>query len=512
MNLTEKYRSEKRRAWVAFLAIIIGLLVVRIPVMYREPGEMDEEFYAIPGLMILSGGIPRMPYFPDRCKESVLYGADKIVFSIPPLSFYMQAIFYALLPAVYGTARMVSMASGMAILGMMWSISRRRLGGLATTVWAVGLFANSRWFFLQVIRARPDTLCAAFGVAAVWAIFQWRETRSTRWLWLAGIFIGLGGMTHPIALIYAIPIAGWVFIESRDWKRLTHPLLLAVTAILVASSWLLLIVQAPDIFFIQFGNQLMPGHHSDANSFFRLWNASWFHGGVLLHQMKAWHFFLALVPLVVCTFYGSKEIRIIARLGWAALLLIGLLMGVDHPVVGYFVFPSCMMFLCTGWLIEKSFQFLSRTQPQFRWTTLVLSGCLILSMIPTSRLGTLLIHLRNWNDENYNSPRFALKLMKEIPADAICGLDTEFLLDFVAAGRTVFLARREKIYTKSYLQPIEYLVGSRLAIENQLYQNLPGELIQTYGSLDNPYACYAEVRRPIKAATFSEEEAAAHVR
>src|SRR5688572_5310104 len=91
---------------LAVIALIF--LVVRAPVMYHQPGGYDEDFYSVPGLTILDSGLPRLPHVPARNPESVFLHADQVLYSEPPLYFYLQAMLYSLLPDVYGTARLTS--------------------------------------------------------------------------------------------------------------------------------------------------------------------------------------------------------------------------------------------------------------------------------------------------------------------------------------------------------------------------------------------------------------------
>src|SRR5688572_11190334 len=112
----------------------------------------------------------------------------------------------------------------------------------------MSLFMLSRWFYFPAISARPDILCSAFGVMAILATLSWIQTRKRRWLIASGIAIGLGGLTHPFALAYAVQMAAWVFLSGRGRERVIAPLMLAAVSLLTASLWLVLIVQAPEIF------------------------------------------------------------------------------------------------------------------------------------------------------------------------------------------------------------------------------------------------------------------------
>ena len=64
------------------LLICVLFLAFRLPLMYRQPGGMDEGDFAVPGYTILQDGIPRIPYVPSRNTEgctlpSTTAGADR---------------------------------------------------------------------------------------------------------------------------------------------------------------------------------------------------------------------------------------------------------------------------------------------------------------------------------------------------------------------------------------------------------------------------------------------------
>lgn len=490
-----------RRGAILFLLIVAGVLAVRVPVMYREPGELDEECYATPGLFVLRDGVPRLPHIPGRAPEAIFYHADTVLFAEPPVSFYIQALFYSVLPPVYGTARLVSLCAGIAVLGLIWALARQWIGGVWAAAWAAGLFSMSRWFFLQAIRARPDVLCTAFGLAAIWAVCRWRQTEQRRWLVLAGVFIGLGGMTHPFALVYAVQIGVWVLIASRGWKRLWQPALVAVVSLLVvAACWLPLILEYPDIFQVQFRNQFLSPRDSLAARALAPWQPVWHHGSMMWHQIKPWQFLLAVVPLTACTVQacrrGAGHVRTLAVLAWSSIYLMALSAGVQHPVPGYWTYPASLMFLCTGWLIDRARWRLDRAGRLGRGIAWTAGAGLVLSMLPQSRVGTLVAHLRHWDDVNYNAPRFARRMMSEVPPEAYCAVDTEFLLDFLASGRRVVLARAGTGSIQANRLPWEYFIGSRMAIENRMIEAMQGELVRTWGDRQDLYACYAELYRP----------------
>src|SRR5690606_35088656 len=90
-------------------------------------------------------------------------------------------------------------------------------------------------------------------------------------------------------------------------------------------------------------------------------------------------------------------------------------------------------------------------------------------------------------------PAFARLLMKDLPPDYVCAVDTQFALDFVAAGRRTVLAQTLPRYFR--VQDVDYdvVVVSRYGIDNQIADQLGVEVCRSYGRRDEAFACYAQL-------------------
>jgi hypothetical protein len=492
-----------RRLWWGLFAISLVFLAWRTPVMYREPGGMDE-CYAVPGLTIVQDGLPRLPHAPARNPESVFYGAEILLFAEPPLSFYYQALFYALLPDVYGTGRLSS-----AVAGIVLFVLLARLGSVdglpvRAILWGLGLYSVSRWFYFLAIAARPDVLCTVFGVAACLAAQWWEKTQQRRWLFVTGLAIGAGGLTHPFAIIYALQIAAWVAWSTRGWNRLIAPALVTAVSLATASLWLLLIVQQPEIFLIQFRNQFLQG--SDKPLLLRLlwpWDAVAYHFELQQERVGAWQFALAVVGWLTLGVVGWRERQAaLVRLWWltgtAAWLIVGLV-GTHHPVFGYWTYPAALAFLGLGVGIDRWLRVLRF--PVIQWAA---AAMLVASMLPGSGIRTLLAHLKHWDDIRYNAPRLSQWLLSRIPPDAVCMVDTEFSLDFIAAQRPTLMSETLPMYFRADQFEYDYLIVSRQRSASGLPQQLHGRLVETLGVKDDVFACYAEIYVPDRKADSAE--------
>ncbi|MBL8850790.1 MAG: glycosyltransferase family 39 protein [Planctomycetaceae bacterium] len=501
----------RRSAWIGLALIGALFLALRMPVMYHQPGGYDEDFYAVPGLTILQGGVPRLPHVPARNPESVFIHADHVLYSEPPLYFYFQAALYSLLPDVYGTARLTSALAGLALVACVYRLSLAAGAGCMASLAGTALFSLSRWFYFPAICARPDTLCALFGLLAILAVLRWRSDQRRRWLLLMGACLGLGGLTHFFAIIYAIQLGLIVAGSSRGWGRLVNPAVLTLTSIVVFCAWLPLIAMAPDIFREQLGNQL--GDTSGGPMWLRAiapWESFRYQLPVMWEHIGAIQCVIPAAALLFGAGLGiatrNSTLLLVGGLGLTAVYLICVFVGPDHPVYGYWVYPAGLMFVPLASALDAAARRLAQLthrnssattpDPVHAIAGVILASLLGLAFLPGCGLRTLSVHLRHWNDINYDSPRFARALMDTLPPDEVCAVDAQFVLDFVAAGRPALLATDYPPYFRVDQAHFDTLIVSRHQIDLQLTQRLNVQLVRTEGIESDIFACYAEIYEP----------------
>lgn len=525
-------------------------LVIRVPLMWRQPGGLDEEFYATPGLAILKDGVPRAPHIPQRDPGRVFYLADQAFFVEPPLSFYWQALFFAVLPDTYGAARLASGVAALATICLVYELGRVLYRSEAAALWGAGLYSLMRTFYFPATTGRPDMLCTALGLGALLCLARSQCTRRrASSLVLTGVLLGLGGLTHPLALVYALQASGWLLFASRGWRRLGHPTLVAALALAVFTLWLPLMIRFPDEFRRQFLNHM----HSGPGLLARLvlpWESLRFHAWMMSGHLGAVQFALllggtAMATAIACLSRqrgarralplhqsdaqatGAADPPSLARrasvsdalpaidfrhsnhgplvaclLAWSSVYLLSATAGV-HPTQYYWCYPTALLCVCLGRAIAALAACVparGRRRVLVNWA----GGALLVAlMLPGAGLRTWRAHLRHWNNIDYNAPAFAQRLLAELPADARCTVDREFVLDFLAAGRPTILAETFAIYFSAEQFPYDYLVISRHGLDENIADVMQGELVRTYGDRDDLFACYAEIYRPAPVPTPS---------
>ncbi|MEZ6121695.1 MAG: glycosyltransferase family 39 protein [Planctomycetaceae bacterium] len=346
--IPEQFVNSRFAGWL--LAVVcLCFLVVRAPVMYLQPGGQDEDCYAVPGFTILQTGIPQLPHVPARNAESVYYRADEALYSEPPVYFYYQAIFYLILPALYGTARLASAFVGVALLVLVYRLCRRCGCSTEASLWSVAFLSFSRWFYFPATAARPDILCAAIGIAVVVLILRWQDTGRLRILVASGIAIGLGGLTHPFAVVYAVQAAVWVMVCSRGWKRIGNPMLLASVSVLTCGLWLPLIRLYPETFRVQFVNQFLsdPGPPIWWRAAFPL-DSLRFHAGHLWPHAGALQWLVTVVGLVTASLCACRaahrRLLPVCLCAWSSIYLLSISVGTHHPTLGYWIYFAASLF------------------------------------------------------------------------------------------------------------------------------------------------------------------------
>jgi 4-amino-4-deoxy-L-arabinose transferase-like glycosyltransferase len=499
----ETAEAPARRWTWAFWWIVAAFFLVRLPVTAHQPGGEDEECYAVPGLTILKTGLPQLPHVPARNKDSVYYGADRMLYAEPPLMFYLQAVLYAFLPHVYGTARLLSLLGGIGVLWMVWRLAAWSTQSDAAAAIATGLFSMSRWFYFPAIRARPDILAVFFGLLALWWTTRWLRTGRYRDLVGVGVAIGLGGLCHFFAIVYAVQIAVWLAWSSRGWKRLWHPLVVAGASLVIFSAWLPLIWMEPEVFRIQFGNQIF--REQELSLLRRLI----FPGDSLLYHfwrafvaIGLWQFSIGITALLVasvrCMRRSAVSLAAICLLAWTAMFLLSCLVGPGQTKASYWAYPAALMFICLGALLEQFVRNSGHHSPWRKRLALLAVAGMFLSMLPGLGLRTTLVHLRRWSDINYNEPAFARALLDQLPIDQTYVVDVQYALDFVAAGRRTLLAPTSPNYLRLADFHYDTVVSGRYNLEMRLPQQLCLETLDVFGVKEDPFACYAEIGRPPK--------------
>jgi hypothetical protein len=490
-----------RRSLGLLAAIIAVFLVLRLPLVYRQYGGRDEDFFSVPGWTVAREGIPRIPYVPSRNPESFFYRADEVLFALPPACFYWQAPFYWILPAGYGTSRMGSVLAGVIGIVLVYQLGRKLFEDEAVGLWAAGLYSISRVFFFPAINARPDMLCAMFGLAALVAAWNWQTTGRSRCLAIAGALLGLGMLTHPFALVYWVQVGLWAVVGTRGWRRLSAPALVAGSALAALGLWLPLIRVNPEVFVIQFSNNVLrPSGPGLLSRVILPWDSLVYQAGVLLEQTQVPQLVLMTLGLLAATALAARRRQrgalLAVVLAWSGCLLLAVTAG-THPSNGYWCYPGALVFLCVAYAAVEAGRWFAARLPRPQWSLAAGGLLLVAAMVPGSGIRAWLAHLRHWSDVNYRAPQFVRAMLADLPRDKRLVVDQAFVFEAYLSGPPVVLARTEVFCFNVSRMPYDFLIVGPNGRQHKIAAGLGARFVRAYGDPHDEFACYAQLYVPV---------------
>jgi 4-amino-4-deoxy-L-arabinose transferase-like glycosyltransferase len=513
------------RAWLAALALLF--LAWRVPLMYRTVAGQDEDWYAVPGVTIPRTGVPQIPYIPSRDPGSACYKADVILYALPPLGFYLQAVVNLFLGFGIGPSRVASAVEGLVAAWLVYDLARVWTGSSRAARLAVLAYLTCRPFVFPATTARPDMAAVMFGLLAVrLAVAYGREPRRS-WLVGSGIAAGLSLLSHPFGAVPATQV-GLALLTGHGLARksLGDAALFGSIATLVFALWVPLILLHPEIFRAQFGANVLgragPGLGA---TLLAPWTTLSYQARQFLDFATPMQAFVlsagAAWGLVGGGCAGGRF-----RYHLAASILLLILFEGRHPTLGYYAFPGALACIGVGMLgdavagavpvwIWRHFGWGGRPcapssdpvgragtpappggEPLRReWSTGLVACVILLALLPGSGLRPWLAQIRHWRDPAYNARAIAREVLADIPAGALAAVDGGLVLDVYLAGRPVIDLTIHPLAYDVRAMEFEYAVFTRAGL--RLYKPEMDDLVlvKTYGIASDPFAVYAELYR-----------------
>ncbi|WP_169975581.1 ArnT family glycosyltransferase [Tautonia rosea] len=487
-----------RRSLVLMMAVV---LVWQIPLFGRTRAGQDESFYGVPGMMILRSGLPQIPYIPSRDPETIYYHADEILYTLPPLGFYLEAAVHLVLGDGLAPARLASMIAGLVAVAIVCDLTRRCSGSSRAALLAAASFLFSRAFLFPATTARPDMAAIAFGLGAVWWVS--RDDRRWRDVALGGVMAGLSMLCHPLGLVPTAQVGLALLVGGRPWRRrIGEASVYSAVALAVFGLWLPMIAMHPELFRIQFGGNVLdragPGLGETIVGL----------PGVLAFQ--AWNAFDHVGP-IQAGLYGLGTLWLMAEVTRkadqgqsrrvlfhvvAAVVLLVLLMG-SHHIRNYYGYPAALLSVPVGLLLDRAASRLGALVGT-GWAKAIVAAMLVLAMVPGSGLRVLGAHLQHWTDPNYRVGPFVDRIVADLPPGALVAADGSYVLEFFLRDRPVVEAIVDPFYFNVRLEPFEYAVFGPVGLE-QIRPEIEGlELVETYGDPSDPFGHYAELYRRVR--------------
>jgi len=493
-------RPETPRLVLVFLGVVIAALaILRLPFIVFGPGMQDENWFSVPGWTVANAGIPRMPYVPVEDRESVFYRAHDILFALPPALFYAQAPFFWIFPATYTTARIPSWIAGMVALFLVFQIAKRFGIRDSVALAAVVICGMSRPFFFAWTNARPDMMCAAFGLAAMLFALKFLDQPSRRLAATAGLFVGLGLLSHPFGIVFAFQLAIVMLFLAHgvDWQeRIVCLTIAGLVSAAALALWVPLILVDPDAFWVQFSNNVLS--RSGPGLVSRLvwpWASLTFQLGLFQNRNGAFQTvlcgFAIVAGVVICFVKRNPAVERGVTLAFSALYLHLASVGF-HTLIDYWCYTWAWVTLLTVLALEA----FATSIAELRYSRL-LTASAALAIMASLALGSgvrpFWVYLTRWGEVDYNRTAFCRQLAERFPKDAKLIVASDYVFEFEALGRKPVNASLLGMYQDVSGLDFDYWIASRSNTLEELPQSLGCEKLYSLGNCDDSLSCYVDV-------------------
>ena len=170
--------------------------------------------------------------------------ANSITVDKTPASLWVMALSARIFGVNSWSILVPQALMGVASVGLLYGTIKRWFGP------AAGLIAGATLAFtpIAVLMFRfnnPDALLVLLMIAGAWATTKAIENGSTKWLALAGVFVGFGFLTKMLQALLVVPAYALAYLIAgppRLGKRIGQ-LLIAGVALIVSAGWYIAIVE-----------------------------------------------------------------------------------------------------------------------------------------------------------------------------------------------------------------------------------------------------------------------------
>ncbi len=213
--ISSRIRIPPRR--LLLIILMIGLVFRLWNIDYPDWKFSDEQNVIDRALLLGQQGLnPNWFVYPSLFLY-LLFGLDVAFYFLGNLlglfssSVEFAAFYFSQPIALHLVGRGLALVCGMACLALTYQLGHERWGtgvGLA----AVALLAVSPIYSFSSRIAKPDVLMALFTLLAAWAIVRYLSTERDRWLWTAGVAVGLAASTKYLAglSVLWLVVAPWI--------------------------------------------------------------------------------------------------------------------------------------------------------------------------------------------------------------------------------------------------------------------------------------------------------------
>ncbi len=279
------------------LLFCAGILFLNDPLVWP-----DEAIYVDIAKNWLQTGVLKTNLF-----NNAVYGLKTIAAWYPPLYFYVLGFWIKLFGSGIVGVRFLSLIIAVFTLFLTYFLAKRLLNSskLALTVM---LLVSFDYFFNRSARiARMDMFNLLFLLISFCLVF-FKQPASFRQLFFTGIFSGLAVLSHPLGLISAVVITGWLMLNDLKVK-LKKIVVFLLPTFLLPGIWLWSLKPYWQIFWQQWGLQIDRKNHF-ATYLYTLWQ-----GQDLSWRLLLGLYLLIFILLAGAVFYKKNNTNLFILLG-----------------------------------------------------------------------------------------------------------------------------------------------------------------------------------------------------
>ena len=221
-------RSNRTWEWIALAALLVGTAVAYI--WGVGSSGWANSFYSA---AVQAGSVSWKAFFFGSSDAANSITVDK-----PPMSLWLMSLSVRIFGLSSWAMLIPQALLGVGSVALLWATIRRQFGA------AAGLLAGLTLAVTPVAALmfrfnNPDALLVLLMIAAVWASMRAVEGGRTRWLVLAGVFVGFGFLTKQLQVMLVIPPIAMMYLFAGPPKLLTRvvQLFASLGAAIVAAGW-----------------------------------------------------------------------------------------------------------------------------------------------------------------------------------------------------------------------------------------------------------------------------------
>lgn len=247
-NIIDRIVPRSRAVHVALVCLVYAVIVAAT-ISEKQPW-FDEGSYANPAYNLLHYGHLGMPILFSQLE--VWPGMEYYTFHLPPLSFVVQAGWFALFDVGIFQMRALSALFGVLLIVSLYGLTRRITGNHGIAVLAALIVATDYNISLWAADGRMDIMCAAWGFAAAATFVNLREKHFGWAVFLSSALVVASGLTHPAGILYFLAVVVLILYYDRHRFRWRHLLLGVLPFVVGALAWGQYIIQDPETFQLHF--------------------------------------------------------------------------------------------------------------------------------------------------------------------------------------------------------------------------------------------------------------------